>query len=198
MADVDQAPATEQAQGTEALTGETVQKMISEALENQKGEIAGLNRKNSALNDELKATKAEADEKVKSTMSDSEKATHDWQLKIEKMTNDLTASQRASELLQNQNTARDKLKEAGVPDEFMDFIPVESIEAIDKAVAKAAELYKKINEAAAAEVGKRLGANAPTPPTADNPNALTREAFEALSPQAQMDFMLKDKGAVVN
>ncbi len=201
MADVDQAQATEQAKGADAINGETVQQMISEALAKQaeqtKGEYAGLNRRNSELETMLADSKAKADETLKSTMSESEKAQHEWQLKIEKSTEELTKANRVAELERNKNTAREKLREAKLPDDFMEFIPIESADAIDNAVAKAAELFKKISEMTAEEVGKRLGADAPNPPSANNSNVMKRSAFEALSPKAQMEF-IKEGGVPID
>lgn len=198
MADVDQAQATEQAQGAEALNGDAVQKMISEALataqEQTKSELAGLNRRNSELEKMLTDTKAQADEKVKSTMSDSEKAQHDWQIKMEKITQDLTTANRTAELERNKNVAREKLKEAGLPDDFMQFIPVESGDAIEGAIEKAAELFKKISEATASEVGKKLGADVPNTPRADSKNAISRAEFEALKPAEQMAHIKAKNG----
>jgi vacuolar-type H+-ATPase subunit I/STV1 len=195
MADVDQAQATEQAQGTEALNADAVQKMISEAVANvqeqTKSEIAGLNRRNSELEKLLETTKAQAEQKVTETMTEAEKTQHEWQLKMEQITGDLVKANRAAELERNKNTARDKLKEAGLPDEFMGFIPLESAESIDKAVENATALFQKIKESTASEVSKKLGADTPAPPAADNPNAMERSAFEKMAPDKQMEFVMK-------
>lgn len=141
----------------ETLKADLKAELSSEFENKYKSEIAGLNRKNSELSNELTQKSKEVESEKQKGLSDLEK----MQLELDQVKKSQMQAEKDALVARNTASAKDLLREAELSPDFVEFLNVEDIEKMNSGIDQLKGLADTMKKTFAQEFAKSNGQSAP-------------------------------------